>query len=196
LTNEFRCGIKSYVFLGRGNIMRGRKPHLASLSESDRGALQRIIRRGKTEQRVARRARVLLAMEKPQTRVERLAEHLEMGRTTIWELCRRYEGSGIEAIYDSPRLGRPRVFSPLGESSDRATCLLRAGRYRIGDDPLVNKNSGEDSGRTGDSSRYSAFYNFPSLEDSGSAASSQSILENANLECGIQASCKSYSLVL
>ena len=95
--------------------MRGRKPHLVSLSESDRGALQRIVRRGKTEQRVARRARVLLTMEKSQTRVERLAEHLEMGRTTIWELCRRYEERGIEVIYDSPRLGRPRVFSPLGE---------------------------------------------------------------------------------
>ena len=114
--------------------MRGRKPHLVSLSESDRGALQRIVRRGKTEQRVARRARVLLAMENSQTRVERLAEHLEMGRTAIWELCRRYEERGIEVIYDSPRLGRPRVFSPLGESADRATCLLRTGRHRTGND--------------------------------------------------------------
>ena len=92
--------------------MRRRKPHLLSLSESDRGAFQRIVRSGKTEQRVARRARVLLAMENSQTRVEGLAEHLEMGRTTIWELCRRYEERGIEVIYDAPRSGRPRVFSP------------------------------------------------------------------------------------
>ena len=162
--------------------MRGRKPHLLSLSESDRGAFQRIVRSGKTEQRVARRARVLLAMENSQTRVEGLAEHLEMGRTTIWELCRRYEERGIEVIYDAPRSGRPRVFSPLDESADRATCLLRASRHRTGNDPLVNKNSGEDSGRTGNSSKDSALYSLLGLEDSGSATPSQSVLENANLE--------------
>ena len=162
--------------------MRGRKPHLVSLSESDRGALQRIVRKGKTEQRVARRARVLLAMEKPQTRVEILAEHLEMGRTTIWELCRRYEESGIEVIYDSPRSGRPRVFSPLGKSADRATCLLRASRYRAGNDSLVNKEFGEGSGRTGNSSKDSPLHNFPGLENSGPATPSQSVLEDANLE--------------
>ena len=94
--------------------MRGRKPHLLSLSECDRRELEGIIKSGKTEQRVARRARVLLAMEKQQTVVERLAEHLEMGRTTIWELRHRYEERGMDAIYDAPRLGRPRVFSPLG----------------------------------------------------------------------------------
>jgi len=162
--------------------MRGRKPHLVSLSESDRGILQRIVRRGKTEQIVARRARVLLAMEKSQTRVERLAEHLEMGRTTIWELCRRYEESGIEVIYDSPRSGRPRVFPPSGESANRTTCLLRTSRHRVTDDSLVNKEFGEDSGRTGNSSKDSPLHNLPGLENSGSATPSQSVLENANLE--------------
>lgn len=176
--------------------MRGRKPYLLSLSESDRGGLQRTVRSGKTEQRVARRARVLLAMEKSQTRVKRLAEHLEMGRTTIWELCRKYEERGIEVIYDAPRLGRPRFFSLPGQGSDRAACLLRASRHRTGNDSLVNKNSGEDSGRTENSSKDSTLYSLPGLENSGSATSSQSVLENANLECGIQASCKLHSLVL
>jgi biotin operon repressor len=182
LTNEFRCGIKNYAFLGRRNIMRGRKPHLLSLPESDRGELERVVRSGKTEQRVARRARVLLAMEKSQTIVERLADHLEMGRTTIWELCHRYEERGIEAIYDAQRLGRPRVFSPLGESADRATCLLRTSRHRTGNDSLVNKNFGEGSGREGDNSRDSALHSLPNLENSGSATPSESVLENANLE--------------
>jgi biotin operon repressor len=104
--------------------MRGRKPHLISLSEAERMELQRFIGSGKTEQRIARRARILLAMEDPQIRVEELAKHLEITRIAIWKLCRRYEEGGIKAIYDAPRSGRPRVFSPLGQSSDRATCLL------------------------------------------------------------------------
>jgi len=44
------------------------------------------------------------------------------------------------------------------------------------------KNSGEDSGRTGNSSKDSALYSLLGLEDSGSATPSQSVLENANLE--------------
>ena len=129
--------------------MRGHKPHLIRLSEADRMELQIIIKSGKTEQRVARRARVLLSMGNPQTRVVELAKHHEITRATIWKLCCRYGERGIEAIYDAPRSGRPRVFSPLGQGSDRATRMLRASRHRIGNDPLVNKELGEDSGRTG-----------------------------------------------
>jgi hypothetical protein len=144
--------------------------------------LQITIKSGKTEQRVARRARVLLSMGNPQTRVVELAKHHEITRAAIWELCRRYEERGIEAIYDAPRSGRPRVFSPLGQSADRATRMLRASRHRTGNDSLVNKDSGEDSSRTGNSSKDSTLYNLLGLEDSGSATPSQSVLENANLE--------------
>jgi len=176
--------------------MRGRKPHLISLPKAEREELQRLIKSGRTEQRVARRARVLLGMEKPQTRVTELAKHLEITRASIWELRRRYVERGVKAVYDSPRSGRPRFFSPLGQSSDRATCLLRTGRYRVRNDSLVNKNSDEDSSRKGNSPKDSTLYSFPGLENSGPATSSQSVLENANLECGVQASCKSHSLVL
>lgn len=162
--------------------MRGRKPHLISLSEAERMELQRFIGSGKTEQRIARRARILLAMEDPQIRVEELAKHLEITRIAIWKLCRRYEEGGIKAIYDAPRSGRPRVFSPLGESSDRAACLLRTSRHRTGNDSLVNKEFGEGSSREGDSPKDIAFHSLPGLEDSGPATSSQSVLENANLE--------------
>lgn len=162
--------------------MRGRKPHLISLSEVDRVELQRIIGIGRTEQRVARRARILLSMDKPQTRVAELASHHEITRVAIWELCRKYAERGINSIYDAPRSGRPRVFSPLGEGADRTTCLLRASRHRSGDDSLVNKEFGKDSSRTGNSSKDSSLYNLPGLENSGSATPSQSVLENANLE--------------
>ena len=162
--------------------MRGRKPHLISLSESDRIELEGIIKSGKTEQRVARRARVLLAMEKPATRVAELAGHLEITRAGVWEICHKYRQRGVKAIYDAPRSGRPRVFSPLGESADRAACLLRTGRYRTRNDSLVNKKPCEGSSREGDSSRDSALYSLLGVEDSGSATSSQSLLENTNLD--------------
>ncbi len=68
---------------------------------------------GRTEQRVARRARILLAMADPTTIVSELAERLDLDRTSIWALCRRYESVGVDGVLDAPRSGRPREFSPL-----------------------------------------------------------------------------------
>ena len=152
--------------------MKGRKPHLISLSEVDRMELQRLVKSGRTEQRVARRAKVLLAMEKSVTRVSELAEHLEITRADIWELCRKYGQRGINAIYDAPRTGRPRIFSPHGQSSDRAACLLRTSGYRLGNDSLVVKKSDKDSDREGNSPEDSTFHSFTGLENSGTATSS------------------------
>ena len=42
------------------------------------------------EQRAARRARMLLAMEKPFTKVAELAGHLEIARAGVWELRRKH----------------------------------------------------------------------------------------------------------
>ena len=95
--------------------MRGRKPHLLSLSEVDKNELQKVAKSGKTEQRIARRARILLALASPQTIVNELAEYVQMTPTAIWQICRRYEQRGIEAIYDAPRSGRPRVFPLFGK---------------------------------------------------------------------------------
>lgn len=96
--------------------MKGRKPHLLSVPEADKGELQKILRNGKTEQRVARRVRILLEMSSPQTIVNELAKHVQMTPTAIWQICRRYDERGMEAIYDAPRSGRPRVFPLFGES--------------------------------------------------------------------------------
>jgi hypothetical protein len=96
--------------------MKGRKPRLLSLSESDKSELQKIVRSGKTEQRIARRARILLALSSPQTVVNELANYVQMTPTAIWQICRRYDQRGIDAIHDAPRSGRPRFFSLFGES--------------------------------------------------------------------------------
>ena len=93
--------------------MRRRPPHLVELSEQDQRVLENLARDGRIEQRVARRARILLAMADPETVVEQLAEKVEVTRVAIWQLCRRYEELGLEAIFDAPRSGRPWEISPL-----------------------------------------------------------------------------------
>jgi transposase len=82
------------------------------LGLGDRTRLEAVVADGRTEQRVARRARILLAMADPDTRVQELARRMEVARTTIWELCRRCDRDGIDVVYDAPRSGRPREISP------------------------------------------------------------------------------------
>lgn len=54
-----------------------------------------------------------MAMEREETVVEDLAEHLELTGTGIWKICRRYEERGLPAVYDAPRSGRPWEIPPL-----------------------------------------------------------------------------------
>jgi len=75
--------------------------------------LQHLVKDGRTEQRVARRSRVLLAMAKLRTIITTLAKQVAMSRTGIWRLCRRFEQWGWTVVFDDPRSGRPRYFSPL-----------------------------------------------------------------------------------
>lgn len=98
--------------------MRGRPPRRIQLSAEDATHLERLVRDGRTEQRIARRARILLAMADPSTVVEQLAAHVEQRRETIWHVCRRYEEVGLKAIEDAPRQGRPRAFSPSPSRRD------------------------------------------------------------------------------
>jgi hypothetical protein len=98
--------------------MRRRPPHLIELSRVDRQQLESLVGYGRTEQRVARRARVLLAMTDPATVVEQLAERVALTRFAVWDLCRRYEELGVEAVFDGPRSGRPWELSPLGAGRD------------------------------------------------------------------------------
>ena len=93
--------------------MRRRPPKVVQLTPADRRELQRILADGRTEQRIARRGQVLIAMSNPTTLVEDLAHHVRMTRTGLWYVCRRYEQLGLEAIYDAPRTGRPRESSAL-----------------------------------------------------------------------------------
>jgi DDE superfamily endonuclease/Homeodomain-like domain len=93
--------------------MRRHPPHRIRLSRKDRVKLQRLVCDGRTEQRVARRARVLLAMARRRTVMQALAAQLEMSPQGIWCVCRRYEQRGWPAVLESPRSGRPRGICPL-----------------------------------------------------------------------------------
>src|ERR1044072_7339379 len=106
--------------------MRRRPPRLIRLEPPETAYLERLVRDGRTEQRMARRARILLAMADPDTIVSELAERLGQDRRTIWALCRRFETLGTDAVKDPPRCGRPRVLSPPPARRGGWLGLLRA----------------------------------------------------------------------
>jgi hypothetical protein len=104
--------------------MRRRPPHVIELAGDDHRYLESLVRNGRTEQRVARRARILLAMADPDIIVQDLAGRLSQARTTIWQVCRRYEAVGVEAVFDAPRSGRPWEISPPAAGGGRTAGLL------------------------------------------------------------------------
>jgi len=97
--------------------MHGRKPRGVELKPQDVPRIEALVRSGKTQQRTAYRARILLAMHKDE-RVAPLSEHIERDPSTIWRVCRRYEKRGIDAVYDAPRSGRPPRISPPHTGAD------------------------------------------------------------------------------
>lgn len=98
--------------------MRRRPPHVIILSSDEVSYLKRLVRNGRTEQRVARRAGILLAMVNPEVVVQQVAKQFEVARHTVWHLCRRYEQVGVQAVFDAPRPGRPWMISPSGAGRD------------------------------------------------------------------------------
>jgi transposase len=92
--------------------VRGRKPQLFQLKPQDAVELHQLIRDGHTPQRIARRARILLARA-DQHRVQEVAAKVELDAATIWRVCNRYQQTGLHvALYDAPRSGCPRRLTP------------------------------------------------------------------------------------
>lgn len=101
--------------------MRGRKPEPVELKSVDVTELRRLLRDGQTPQRVAQRARILLACARAE-RTRQVATLAEQHRTTIWRVCERYRQAGLRAaLYDAPRSGRPRVFFQPPKKTDPAS---------------------------------------------------------------------------
>jgi hypothetical protein len=99
--------------------MHGRKPDQFRLKLKDEIVLRELLHDGRTPFFVARRAQILLRRADGEQRVVHLGEKVDVERTTIWRVCERYRQGGLEAaLYDAPRSGRPRVFSPTSTSKD------------------------------------------------------------------------------
>jgi len=95
-----------------------RKPykHVIELPERERQALEKLVRAGKTERRVADRARIILWADEGVT-VAETQRRLACGEQKVlhWRrdfLARRETEGPVKALMDRPRSGRPPVFSP------------------------------------------------------------------------------------
>jgi hypothetical protein len=90
--------------------MRGRKPSSFKLERKDVTELGRLLRDGHTPQRVAQRARILLARATGEG-VAAVATKVDQDPATIWRVCERYRRRGLQAaLHDAPRSGRPHTF--------------------------------------------------------------------------------------
>ena len=99
--------------------MGGRPPDKFVLKRKDQAFLRDMLCDGQTPLKVARRALILLGRANGQQPIATLEEKVDQDRTTIWRVCERYEDGGLDAaLYDAPRSGRPRVFSPASTPED------------------------------------------------------------------------------
>jgi hypothetical protein len=97
--------------------MRGRKPLEYRSREGDRRSLQAMLADGHLMQRVANRARALLALDRGE-RTGDIVPWLGWSRMDLWHLWQRYEQCRVDAIFDAERSGRPPVFSPARPHPD------------------------------------------------------------------------------
>lgn len=116
-------------------MVRGRWPDEYKLPARDRKHLTAIAADGSWLQRVATRARALLALDRGE-RMVATVRWLGVRRTTLWYLWQHYTERGVEAIFGLERSGRPPTFSPSRTGRDRARRLHRASDLRTARAPV------------------------------------------------------------
>lgn len=97
--------------------MEGCKPFVYRFRAAERHYLQEIVGDGQQQQRVATRARTVLALDRGERIVE-IRRWLGVSRMGVWHLWQRYQHRGVAAILDGERSGRPVGFSPAGAGPD------------------------------------------------------------------------------
>lgn len=85
----------------------GRPKAELHLTESERTELKRLVRRRSTPRAVADRARVVLLCAKGLDSTD-VAEELGLHHQTVGKWRRRFVRNRMDALYDEPRIGRPR----------------------------------------------------------------------------------------
>jgi transposase len=92
-----------------------RRSTALALTPADKAELERLVRSGKTEQRVALRSRIILKAAEGLTN-RRIAEELGTSRPTVIEWRRRYLAEGLRALtHDRPR---GRSFAPVARTKE------------------------------------------------------------------------------
>ena len=98
-----------------------RKRQIIQLKEQDRRSLTTILSKGKSSARVQTRGRVLDLLHRAE-QPARIAQILQVGIGTVYNLQRRYLTEGLEsALTEKPRSGKPPVIT--GEMKARITAL-------------------------------------------------------------------------
>jgi len=100
------------------------------LPERDRLALEKVIRRQRSEARSYRRARMLLLADRGETLAE-IARAMGTSRPIVRTWIRRYRESGLEGLVDQPRSGRPEIITALERHQVVATACLPPGRFGL-----------------------------------------------------------------
>ena len=93
--------------------MSGRRsPFQFVLSEGDRDALEAIVAKRTSPQRMVMRARIVLLAAEGWTNVD-IAEELDIVLNTVIKWRKRFFEEGVAGLSERKRSGRPKVFSPL-----------------------------------------------------------------------------------
>lgn len=96
-----------------------RKQHVR-LSETNREALESLVRKGKSSARVYKRALGLLELDRGKT-LTTVAETVGVSIPTVGNWRNRYKTMGLHCLEDAPRSGRPVEIS--GEQRAQITAL-------------------------------------------------------------------------
>jgi len=79
------------------------------LDPKERDCLQQWKNNTTTEQRLSRRASIIVMLSEGKT-VAEVASQCNTSRQSVWKWRRRFLADGVEGLYDSPREGRPRMY--------------------------------------------------------------------------------------
>jgi transposase len=93
--------------------MSRRSPFVVDLCPEDRRQLEAMVRRGKTELRLAIRAWIVLETADDVDNAK-IAEHLGVALNTVIKWRKRFFEEGLDGLAERKRSGRPRSFSPSG----------------------------------------------------------------------------------
>jgi len=89
-------------------MMTGRPKQPLNVTDAQRAELDRLIRRRKTAQSLALRARIILACDEGISNLE-VARRLHTTGGTVGKWRRRFCERGLDGLYDEPRPGAPRT---------------------------------------------------------------------------------------